>query len=192
MKTPSIHAVGYGVFATNLDEVSHAGCTKRQLRSHIESQFKPGMTWENYGEWEIDHITPIAFFDFSKASHFLACVHFSNMQPLWKRDNLRKKNRVGGLLVRPLHKRQHEPRFKSPVLAFDAYKVVEEMKRDGKAVVLSTPQEVAAMTAVIRRSGLRPIHQKRMDGKIRVGLKGFVSKPILVTVFECGDWGIAA
>ena len=193
MRIPNTHAVGYGIFAKNLDQQSYAGCTKRELRRHIESQFKPGMSWENFGDWEIDHITPVAFFDFSRASDFLACVHFSNLQPLWKRDNLRKRNRVGEKLVRPLHRRPHEPRFKNPILSFDAYKVLEEMKRDGKAVVLSTPQEVSAMCGVITRSGLKAIQQKRPDGKIRVGIKEHTNpNPILVTVFECGNWGIAA
>lgn len=193
MRLPNTHAVGYGVFSKDLDFPSHAGCSKRELRKHIESQFKPGMSWENFGKWEIDHITPIAFFDLSKASDFLACVHFSNIQPLWKRDNLRKRNKVGGLLVRPLHRRPHEPRFKTPILTFDAYKALEEMKREGKAVVLNTQREVSAMIGVIHRSGLKPIQQKRPDGKIRVGIKNHINpSPTLVTVFEYGDWGKVA
>lgn len=68
------------------------GCTMDDLRNHIASQFKTGMTWDNYGEWEIDHIRPCSSFDFSKPEEQKACFHFTNLQPLWKADNRRKSD----------------------------------------------------------------------------------------------------
>lgn len=70
------------------------GCTPDFLKSHIEKQFKPGMSWENYGQWEIDHIRPIAAFDISKQDQLFAAFHYANCQPLWKIENRIKNCKV--------------------------------------------------------------------------------------------------
>lgn len=69
------------------------------LKKHLEKQFKPGMTWNNYGEWHVDHKIPIAAFNFntSKDLDFERCWALSNLQPLWAIENFRK----GGRLSRP-------------------------------------------------------------------------------------------
>lgn len=68
------------------------GCTSEELRSHIESQFKPDMTFENYGKfgWVIDHVIPCAQFDLSRVDHQKLCFHYTNLQPLWSIDNMKK------------------------------------------------------------------------------------------------------
>lgn len=66
------------------------GCRRPELRAHLEQQFKPGMSWENYGEWEIDHIRPCRSYDLREPAQQYACFHFSNLQPLWKSENRRK------------------------------------------------------------------------------------------------------
>jgi gas vesicle protein len=75
------------------------GCSIEQLKQHLESQFTKGMSWSNYGngwngrgmqEWHIDHIKPCASFDLSKASEQRKCFNYTNLQPLWAEDNLRK------------------------------------------------------------------------------------------------------
>jgi hypothetical protein len=66
------------------------GCTFSRLLAHLQALFAPGMSWENYGEWEVDHKKPCAVFDLSKASDQHACFHFSNLQPLWRPDNRAK------------------------------------------------------------------------------------------------------
>lgn len=66
------------------------GCSVPQLRKHLESQFTDGMTWDNHGEWHIDHIKPCAAFDLSNEDEQLQCFHYSNVQPLWADDNLKK------------------------------------------------------------------------------------------------------
>lgn len=72
--------------------IQYVGCTVEQLRAHLESGFSGGMSWENYGfrGWHIDHIKPISAFDLSKESERLAAMHYTNLQPLWWRDNLSK------------------------------------------------------------------------------------------------------
>ena len=69
------------------------GCSVDEAKLHLERQFKPGMSWDNYGNWEIDHIKPISRFDLSKEAEQRLCFHFTNIQPLWKEDNMRKGNR---------------------------------------------------------------------------------------------------
>ena len=68
------------------------GCEIDYLMYHLQCQFKKGMTWDNYGDWHIDHIKPCASFDLSKPSEQRKCFHYSNLQPLWAEENL-KKNR---------------------------------------------------------------------------------------------------
>lgn len=66
------------------------GCTPEQLTDHLASQFTEGMTWDNYGEWHVDHIRPCASFDLLDPEQQRQCFHFTNLQPLWAVDNLRK------------------------------------------------------------------------------------------------------
>lgn len=66
------------------------GCSVVELMSHLESQFLSGMTWENRSEWHIDHIVPIALFDLRDKDQQLAAFHYTNLRPLWAKDNHKK------------------------------------------------------------------------------------------------------
>lgn len=66
------------------------GCSFEELKTHLESQFTKGMTWENYGKWHIDHIKPCKSFNLTENSEQIKCFHFSNLQPLWAIDNIKK------------------------------------------------------------------------------------------------------
>jgi hypothetical protein len=66
------------------------GCDKKTLRAHLESKFKPGMSWQNHGKWHIDHIIPLYKFDPTKYEDIKKANHYSNLQPLWADENLRK------------------------------------------------------------------------------------------------------
>ena len=70
------------------------GCSIENFKIYLESKFEPGMSWENYGRWHIDHIMPCSIFDLTKLDHQKRCFHFSNMQPMWAVDNFRKGKRV--------------------------------------------------------------------------------------------------
>jgi hypothetical protein len=70
------------------------GCSIEEFRDHIQSKWVMGMTWDNYGQWHIDHVTPCSAFDLSLAENQLKCFHYTNLQPLWAGDNLRKNNRI--------------------------------------------------------------------------------------------------
>lgn len=74
---------------------SLVGYTLDDLTRWLESQFLPGMTWENYGRWHIDHMVPIAAFEFTtpECPGFRACWHLANLQPLWGPDNQSKGGR---------------------------------------------------------------------------------------------------
>jgi len=64
------------------------GCSFEELKLHIEKQFTQGMTWENRGEWEIDHIIPCA--RATTPTEFEKLQHYTNLQPLWAVDNMKK------------------------------------------------------------------------------------------------------
>jgi len=70
------------------------GCSVDELKRHLELQFEEGMSWDNYGDWHIDHIVPCAAFDMTNAEERKKCFHHTNLQPLWACDNLKKGSRV--------------------------------------------------------------------------------------------------
>jgi len=72
--------------------VRDLGCSIEQLKRHLESKFQPGMSWNNYGQWHIDHIKPLSRFNLTRRDQILQSCHFSNLQPLWKLDNIVKHN----------------------------------------------------------------------------------------------------
>ena len=63
------------------------------VRKYLESKFKSGMSWDNYGEWHVDHIRPCASFDLSDPEQQKECFNYKNLQPLWAEDNLSKGDR---------------------------------------------------------------------------------------------------
>jgi hypothetical protein len=70
------------------------GCSAQEYKRHIESLFLPGMSWANYSKWHIDHIKPISSFDLTTLEGQKAAFHYTNTQPLWAVDNLRKGSKV--------------------------------------------------------------------------------------------------
>lgn len=72
------------------------GYTVKELKTHLENLFLPGMSWDNRREWHIDHIIPKTFFQFTSTDdvEFRYCWSLDNLQPLWAKDNLSKNNRV--------------------------------------------------------------------------------------------------
>lgn len=75
--------------------VNLLGCSIPEFCAYLEKQFKPDMSWENYGEWHIDHIRPCASFNLSDPAQQQACFHFSNCQPLWMAENISKGAKYG-------------------------------------------------------------------------------------------------
>jgi hypothetical protein len=72
--------------------VEYIGCTLEELKSHLENQFTEGMTWNNHGKWHIDHIVPLA--SAKTPEEIYKLCHFSNLQPLWALDNIRKGDKI--------------------------------------------------------------------------------------------------
>lgn len=70
--------------------VRDLGCSIDCLKKRLEAKFQPGMSWLNYGAWHIDHVKPLDSFDLTDHGQFLRAVNYTNLQPLWKADNLRK------------------------------------------------------------------------------------------------------
>jgi len=68
------------------------GCSLEDLRKHIESKFVEGMSWDNYGEWELDHIRALGN-AIDSEDIFKRC-HYTNLQPLWRIDNIKKSNKI--------------------------------------------------------------------------------------------------
>lgn len=66
------------------------GCEWDFFIKWIESKFSDGMSWENRNQWHIDHIRPCRSFDLTDISQQRQCFHYTNLQPLWAKDNLSK------------------------------------------------------------------------------------------------------
>ena len=74
------------------------GYTVDDLKRHLESKFQPGMTWDNIGQWHIDHIRPDSWFNYSSIDdeEFKKCWALDNLQPLWAKENISKGNKYEG------------------------------------------------------------------------------------------------
>jgi hypothetical protein len=72
------------------------GYTLNDLRKHLEKHFVEGMTWENQGNWHIDHKIPKSAFNFTKPEHkdFKNCWALKNLQPMWAKDNILKSSKI--------------------------------------------------------------------------------------------------
>jgi len=71
------------------------GCSIKEFLAYIQSLFRVGMTWDNYGSyWEIDHIIPCSAYDLTDPKQQKECFHYTNLQPLYWKDNLSKGNRI--------------------------------------------------------------------------------------------------
>lgn len=72
------------------------GCSWEEFESYISRLFLPGMSWRNYGlhGWHIDHIKPCSSFNLSDPKQIQECFHYSNLQPMWAKDNLSKGNKL--------------------------------------------------------------------------------------------------
>lgn len=99
------HNMRYGVWASlkerggnkqGLHTFQMLGYTVDQLKSHLESQFTEGMTWENYGKWHVDHRKPISSFNFTshKDPEFQQCWALENLQPMWGEENWSKGSKI--------------------------------------------------------------------------------------------------
>jgi hypothetical protein len=72
------------------------GYTQMELVNHLEKLFNNGMTWENYGEWHVDHKLPITSFNFNDINddEFKKCWSLGNLQPMWGSENISKSNKI--------------------------------------------------------------------------------------------------
>lgn len=66
------------------------GCSLDELKAHLESRFQPGMSWDNYGAWHIDHVVPLVRANLDDPVSVAMICHYTNLQPLWAQDNLKK------------------------------------------------------------------------------------------------------
>lgn len=71
------------------------GCSVEEFKDHITARLRDGMTWDNYGQWHIDHIVPLKY-GAQTLEDTIARLHYTNTQPLWAAENIAKCNRYVG------------------------------------------------------------------------------------------------
>jgi hypothetical protein len=79
-------------FTKNNKTFDIVGCSPEFLKEHLEKQFISGMTWENRNKWHIDHIIPLS--SAKTEDELYKLCHYTNLQPLWAEDNLKKSNKI--------------------------------------------------------------------------------------------------
>jgi len=88
--------IGYSIrkkeYTKNLKSHKILGCSIEEFKEHLEKQFTEGMNWENAGKWHLDHIYPVSLATDEK--HLIQLNHYTNFQPLWAIDNIRKSNKI--------------------------------------------------------------------------------------------------
>lgn len=72
------------------------GCCVEELKLYLEDKFQPGMSWDNYTHtgWHIDHVLPLASFDLTDLEQRKKAFHYTNLQPLWGKDNMSKGAKI--------------------------------------------------------------------------------------------------
>ncbi len=70
------------------------GCSVNYLKKYLKNQFTKEMNWENYGQWEIDHQIPLSIVDLTDREDLKQVCHYTNLQPMWAEDNIRKGNLI--------------------------------------------------------------------------------------------------
>lgn len=75
--------------------VRNLGCTIPEFKRYLESQFEPGMSWDNWSKtgWHIDHIKSLYLFDLTNPQDVRRALHYTNMRPMWATDNLQRYRR---------------------------------------------------------------------------------------------------
>ena len=79
-------------FTKNGSSKELLGCNYNTLKEHLEEQFTGGMSWDNQGEWHIDHIIPLS--SANNKEELYQLFHYKNLQPLWAKDNLSKGKKL--------------------------------------------------------------------------------------------------
>lgn len=81
--------------------IGDLGCSINKLKIHLQLKFtrnprnqKQIMTWDNYGEWHIDHKIPLVLFDLANEEEFKNACHYTNLQPMWAKDNIKKGSKI--------------------------------------------------------------------------------------------------
>ena len=92
MRTRVYQSLKFGWKSAKTEDL--IGITFPALKIYLEERFKSGMAWENYGTWHIDHRLPLSSFDLTKAEEQKKAFHYTNLQPLWAEENLRKHAKV--------------------------------------------------------------------------------------------------
>ena len=80
----------YYTIKKNHKSMDLIGASPSFVMDYLQAKFTEGMTWENHGDWHIDHIQPCCSFDLTDEEEQKKCFHYTNLQPLWAIDNLKK------------------------------------------------------------------------------------------------------
>lgn len=85
-------AIRNGGYSKNTKTTNILGCSFEEFKVHIESQFTEGMCWDNRDLWHLDHIYPVSRAE--NEDHLIDLNHYTNFQPLWAEDNIKKGNKI--------------------------------------------------------------------------------------------------
>lgn len=73
--------------------IKDLGCSIEEFKIYLEKKFQEGMTWDNYGKWHIDHSIAISKFDLTNKEELKIACHYTNLQPMWALENIKKGNK---------------------------------------------------------------------------------------------------
>lgn len=85
---------GYKAGTRGGSSIKNLGCTIPELQDYIAAKFERGMSWENHGQWHLDHIIPLDSFDLLDDEQYKRACHYTNLQPLWAKENIAKRNKI--------------------------------------------------------------------------------------------------
>ncbi len=100
--------------------IQYIGCEIIFFRNWMQYQFTENMSWENYGEWHLDHVKPCASYDLKNENDIKECFNWKNYQPLWAKDNLIKSNKIDNKLIN-----EHKEKVQKYILTLNSAQLKE-------------------------------------------------------------------
>lgn len=90
--TTRIYQAIKGKYKKKKRTIEYLGCSILFYKGFLQNKFKEGMNWNNYGDWYIDHIIPLA--SANTEEELIKLFHYTNTQPLWAEENIKKSDKI--------------------------------------------------------------------------------------------------
>lgn len=134
-----------------------------RLKQQLDAQFREGMSWVNHGEWHVDNIRPCAIFDLTRVAEQKVCFHYTNLQPLWAEENLRKNDKTPSDIAREPDVAGTSNRDRAELLPLAATSAEKGGENGHRYCVKKDEEKMATVATKRARNARRSYHVSTHD-----------------------------